>query len=182
MSTSLIFDIKKYAINNPKLFVDYGNHLACPRNPKIFEQPHLLICETGINIVATIDIDQFYIMSSLYCGILINQQYSLEYILALMNSSLFNFLMFKINLENTGGAFTKAKIYHYKQLPIKSISIDKQKSFIDLVDKILKITKFSDYSENLNKQTKVQKYGKQIDQMVYKLYNLTPEEIKIVEN
>ncbi len=29
---------------------------------------------------------------------------------------------------------------------------------------------------------KVRDYEKQIDQLVYKLYGLTPEEIKIVEN
>ena len=34
----------------------------------------------------------------------------------------------------------------------------------------------------MTKQAKVRDYKKQIDQLVYKLYTLTPEEIKIVEN
>jgi len=34
----------------------------------------------------------------------------------------------------------------------------------------------------VTKQAKVRDYEKQIDQLVYKLYALTPEEIKIVEN
>ncbi len=39
-----------------------------------------------------------------------------------------------------------------------------------------------DFSKNSTKQVKVRDYEKQIDQLVYKLYGLTPQEIKIVEN
>ena len=38
-----------------------------------------------------------------------------------------------------------------------------------------------DYLNNSTKQAKVKEYESQIDQMVYKLYDLTDEEIKIVE-
>lgn len=41
--------------------------------------------------------------------------------------------------------------------------------------------KENDYLRNKTKQIKVEEYERQIDQMVYKLYELTPEEIKIVE-
>ena len=43
------------------------------------------------------------------------------------------------------------------------------------------ITKDDDYPENSAKQAKVHNLEKQIDQLVYKLYALTLEEIKIVE-
>ena len=51
-----------------------------------------------------------------------------------------------------------------------------------LVENILTITKDDDYLENSGKQAKVCEYEKQIDQLVYKLYGLRPEEIKVVEN
>lgn len=57
----------------------------------------------------------------------------------------------------------------------------KQLSMIELVDQILYITKEGDYLENPDKQAKVKRLEKEIDQLVYKLYDLTPEEIKIVE-
>ena len=38
-----------------------------------------------------------------------------------------------------------------------------------------------DYPGNPQKQTRVKTLEKQIDQLVYKLYDLTPEEIQIVE-
>ncbi len=56
-----------------------------------------------------------------------------------------------------------------------------QQSFITLVDKILAITKDGDYLTNASKHEKVRDYEREIDELVYKLYDLTPEEIKIVK-
>ena len=53
---------------------------------------------------------------------------------------------------------------------------------IQLVDQILSITKNEDYLKNPDKQAKVKKLEKEIDKLVYELYELTPEEIKIVED
>lgn len=39
----------------------------------------------------------------------------------------------------------------------------------------------ADYLENSTKKAEVKEYEKQIDQMVYKLYGLTNEEIDIIE-
>jgi len=50
-----------------------------------------------------------------------------------------------------------------------------------LVDQILAITKDEDYFKNLVKQEKVKEYECRIDQMVYKLYDLTESDIKIVK-
>ena len=48
-------------------------------------------------------------------------------------------------------------------------------------NQILSITKDGDYLNNPDKQAKVKKLEKEIDQLVYRLYPLTSEEIKIVE-
>lgn len=55
------------------------------------------------------------------------------------------------------------------------------KTFEIMINKILAITQSDDYLENPQKQTKVKEYEHQIDQIIYKLYGLTEEEIKIVE-
>jgi hypothetical protein len=68
-----------------------------------------------------------------------------------------------------------------EQLPIKQTSTTEQEPFADLVNQILSITKSEDYAENPQKQAKVKALEEEIDQLVYKLYDLTPEEIKIVE-
>ncbi|MFN4219418.1 MAG: hypothetical protein ACK4GJ_00660, partial [bacterium] len=50
-----------------------------------------------------------------------------------------------------------------------------------LVNQILSITQSEDYILNKEKQSKVKELEKEIDKLVYKLYNLTDEEIEIIE-
>ena len=69
---------------------------------------------------------------------------------------------------------------YLSQIPIKELS--DQKPFIELVDKILSITKSKDYQENKQKQDEVKKLQDKIDKLVYKLYDLTEDEIKIIED
>lgn len=46
---------------------------------------------------------------------------------------------------------------------------------------ILSLTQSPDYLANPQKQAKVKELEREIDQLVYKLYNLTEEEIKIIK-
>ena len=46
---------------------------------------------------------------------------------------------------------------------------------------VFTITKDGDYLQNIDKQAKVHDLEKHIDQLVYKLYGLAPEEIAIIE-
>lgn len=73
--------------------------------------------------------------------------------------------------------------FYIQQIPLpkKILVNDNQQSCIQLVDQIISITKDDDYSDNPDKRAKVKKLEKEIDQLVYKLYELTPDEIKIVE-
>ena len=107
---------------------------------------------------------------------------SLKVALGILNSRLISFYIKQAYgvLGIDGGInFTTDLI---ESLPIPELNtIDIQKPFIEIVDKILAITKSSDYLENPAKKEEVKKYEKQIDQMVYKLYGLTNEEIDIIE-
>jgi len=69
----------------------------------------------------------------------------------------------------------------FRNFPIADISSIEQQPFVELVDKILAITKDNDYLQNPEKQKKVKAYEHQIDQLVYKLYELTESEIKVIE-
>jgi len=84
-----------------------------------------------------------------------------------------------------GGGYLRYRSKFLGGLPITKNILNcpksNQKSFINFVDKILSITKDPDYLENPSKQSHVKTLENQIDQLVYKLYDLTPEEIEIVE-
>ena len=107
----------------------------------------------------------------------------LKTILALLNSTLISFWYrhFFSSLTLAGG-YMRISEKEIRQIPISKISKLQQNMLIKLVNKILAITKGDDYLRNQAKQAKVKQYERQIDQMVYKLYGLTKEEIKIVED
>lgn len=165
-------DINKYTKQDPHIYVNYGKHLACPRHNWVFEQPKILIREAGAMITATYDDENYYIMSSLYNAILKDANYDLKYVLALINSKVYQFLMNKLTFEKTKGAFTKAKIYHYYKLPVKTQA--NQQAFVELVDRILSAKQFNNFADTTGLQN-------EIDNMVYHLYELTYDEVLIVD-
>lgn len=168
-------DIKRFSLTDPHLYLLYGKHLACPRSRKIFEQPKILIREAGAEITATYDDNNFYIMSSLYNAILRDQSFSLKYLLGLLNSQLFQYIMYKLTFEKTKGAFTKAKIFHYYELPVKVCNQTEQQKIIVIVDEILSIKK-------KNPLSNIESLEKHLNDVVYSLYGLTDDEIMEVES
>jgi len=105
---------------------------------------------------------------------------SLKYVLALLNSSLYYLWLYYRGKRKGENLELIAKTL--SEIPIKKINKDEQESFVEIVNKILITTDEDDYSIDSLKKAKVKEYEKQIDKMVYKLYELTPEEIEIVEN
>ena len=98
---------------------------------------------------------------------------NLEYLTAFFNSKLFKFC-FEENFPELQGNTRELNKVIFEQIPIKQISEQEQVPFIEIVNKILSIKK-----ENPTADTSV--LEKEIDQMVYKLYDLTAAEVAIVE-
>ena len=111
---------------------------------------------------------------------LTTDRFCYEYILALINSTLASWFYYWF-VYNRAVRTMHFDSYYIGKLPIKQISQEKQKPFINIVSDILSLTQSEDYLENPEKQAKVKEYERQIDQLVYELYGLTEEEIKIVE-
>ena len=106
----------------------------------------------------------------------------LKFLVAILNSKLISFwyrTYFK-SLSLAGG-FLRIGNNEIKKIPLVDLNNSQQKPFIRLVDQILSITKDDDYPDSPDKQVKVKAIVREIDQLVYKLYGLTPDEIKIVE-
>ena len=121
---------------------------------------------------------------------------NLKYLIALLNSKAitYSFKSFYMGagLGNKGLRYKKTFL---ENLPIPKIEKEEQTPFIELVDKIIlskeKIKKYKKHYESLNaidkieiekEQNNITKAKKKIDILVYKLYKLTKDEIKIVEN
>jgi len=160
-----------------------GQHhwLELDNNPKDnylseFEKEKIVWAETAQEIKMAYIPAGFYLQKT--CFMITGK--NLKYIQAIANSFLFDWYT-KRSVYRLGEKGVYLSGYFMEQLPIPKISTSDQQAFINLVDKILTITKEKDYLEKPEKQAKVKEYENQIDELVYKLYGLTEEEIKIVE-
>ena len=95
-----------------------------------------------------------------------DKKFSLKYLCGLLNSQLINFWYCnKYKMPTIG-------LYELHTIPLKKITIEQQKPFIDRVEKILSF-KFQ------NQDTTA--LEKEIDVLVYKLYELSYEEVLIID-
>jgi len=154
----------------------YGLHRA--RDENFFKGEKIIAIRKCTRPTFTyVDFDS-YVSATFY--VIKTKRLNQKYLVGLLNSELVAFwLRHKGKMQGNNYQIDKEPILN---LPVYGAPEKEQKSVVNLVDKILAITKDSDYSENSAKQAKVREYEKQIDQLVYKLHGLTPEEIKIVEN
>ncbi|MDX4026458.1 N-6 DNA methylase [Aliarcobacter skirrowii] len=124
-----------------------------------------------------------------------------NYLLSILNSAITWYLISKFCTQIQNGY--QISYDYLKQIPIPKIDEESQKPFIKLVDEILEAKqKIKDYKPLLDEAIKNNNFDREIalkkelenlenifttnektiDQMVYKLYDLTQDEIKIVEN
>lgn len=144
------------------------------RTPEIFEQTEKIILrQTGSYPIATIDDEQYYTLDTVHNGILINKDFDIRYVLGLLNSQLLRYI-YENSINETGKVFAQIKIIYINPLPIKVVTKEQQQEIITLVDKILAAKKADSSADTTE-------WEKLIDQKVYELYGLTPEEIAIVE-
>ena len=100
----------------------------------------------------------------------LSETVQLKYLLGIMNSKYASFLLSCLR----GNDY---HIYpeHIRNIPVPNASMEEQQPVISLVDKILAAKK-----ENPSADTSAEE--RQIDLLVYRLYNLTFEEAKIIDN
>ncbi len=100
----------------------------------------------------------------------------LKYILAFLNSDFIYLMLRKFYMG--GGIEGELKTNNLEKLPIPKINSKNQKladELINLVDEILK-------AKEQDKNANTQELENKINSLVYKLYNLNEEEIKIIKN
>lgn len=181
-------DINRYFLKiNKNQWIKYGKWLAEPRKEDFFNDKNkIVIRQTGDSLIATIDNNGLLCLNNLHTINLKDSNFDLRYILGLINSKLLNYYFQYLNPEK-GEALAEVKATNVKRLPFKEISIDKQKIIISFVTKILNLNQeLLKATENSNKwdslKEEIEKTDKKIDEVVYKLYGLTLEEIAVVEN
>jgi REP element-mobilizing transposase RayT len=116
--------------------------------------------------------DEVYLLNSAYF-LLPPPLLSAKYLLSILNSSLIGFYL-KLIAETSGMGTTRWINNYVKEFPIPEAHKNQEEKIEVLADKILSAKK-----NNPNADTS--ELEKQIDHLVYQLYSLTEDEIKIVE-
>jgi len=106
----------------------------------------------------------------------------LKYLVAVLNSKLISF-WYKTYFKSLSlaGGFIRIGNNEIKKIPLIYLDLSQQKPIVCLVNQIIAIILHNDYFRNPQKQEKVKELKREIDQLIYQLYELTPEEIKTVE-
>ncbi|MBK9477800.1 MAG: N-6 DNA methylase [Bacteroidetes bacterium] len=151
--------------------------LHWPRYKGLFEDEKIIFRQTSDSIICGYDIDGYYAMNT----VLIlktkqeyENQFPYKFLLGILNSKLINYFYKQITQEENR-VFAEVKPINIRKLPIIKCSNNEQHHLITLVDSILSIKKE-------NPTADISDLEKQVDQLIYLLYDLTEEEIKIIEN
>ncbi|HEX9744298.1 MAG TPA: TaqI-like C-terminal specificity domain-containing protein, partial [bacterium] len=171
-------------------WVSYGPWLAAPRDPSIFDAPlKIMVRQTGDSIIATIIESGIIARNNLHILLLRDTAYDLRYVLGSLNSSLTDFAYTFMNPEK-GEALAEVKKRHVETLPIRPIDFSnpadrkRHDRMVELVDLMLDLHKrlqtVNTPHEKETIQRQIDATDQQIDRLVYELYELSEEEIKIV--
>lgn len=187
--------INKYQIKwHNNYWISFGNWLAEPRYSANYDaQVKIVIRQTGDSLIATLDEQKFIVRDNLYTIILKPEfnHLDLKYFLGLINSKFLTWVYQNTINPEKGEALAQVKRGHLAQLPIiypdLSNNIEKENylKMIRLVNQILALyLKLDQQTIPTGKkmiQTQIKFTNQEIDQLVYKIYGLIDQEIKIIE-
>ncbi len=149
-----------------------------------------MVRQTGDSIIATLVEQGFFARNNLHILLPRQTGYDLRYTVGVMNSRLMDFVYSLINPEKDE-ALAEVKKQHVEQLPIRPIDFsnatDKAKhdKMVSLVEQMLDLHKQLATAKTPDGQTRLRRQidatDRLIDRLVYELYGLTEEDIKIVE-
>ncbi|EAL0666580.1 class I SAM-dependent DNA methyltransferase [Campylobacter jejuni] len=150
-----------------------------PKNQTLFNKEKLLCPDICNNTHFVLDnLGEFYFTTTIY-GYVRNEEYKnldYKYLMAVLNSSLTWWFLQKTSVVMRGG-FYRIKPAYIEKFCIPKINSKNQKIADELINSVDEILKAKEQDKNAN----TQELENKINSLVYKLYNLTEEEIKIIE-
>ncbi|MBC8402237.1 MAG: N-6 DNA methylase [Candidatus Marinimicrobia bacterium] len=184
-------DLRRFSTPTATEFVSYGPWLAEPRRPEFFEHKRVYSRKIlGDRLVVTLETTNSIADQQVYITVPKPETVQASYLAGILGSRLIAFFI-RGFYDEILDAFPQIKVGQLKSLPIRLINFadptDKSRhdKMVNLVYHML------DLHERLNKtktphdrevlQRQINATDRQIDRLVYELFDLTEEEIGIVE-
>ena len=138
-----------------------------------YTRERLLIRETGSYLTVVYLDENLYCNRSLCSTIIKDSTFNVQYVVGILNSKAIQYYYqqkFKAETE----LFPKIRIKQAKQLPIPVASLAEQQLIVALIERIRT-------SKKMTPNKSIEKLEREIDKIVYQLYELTDAEIKNIE-
>ncbi|MEG6585532.1 Eco57I restriction-modification methylase domain-containing protein [Dendrosporobacter sp. 1207_IL3150] len=144
----------------------------------IVEQRKLLIRQTGDTIIAGIDDNGYYHLNNIHSFVLKNDQITIDYLLLILNSKLMSFYYHVTTMEY-GRSMAQTDIETLELLPIV-VNKDINHQSSDLVKTMMECTAKS-LAGDFNFTKRMKAFDEYLNQLVYRIYNLTEDDINHIE-
>ena len=174
-------NISKHHLKKSEYFINFKpNLLHRPRESGIFKSPKIVSqmirgLNTTYRLICALDYSDERALNNVNIIRKKQETSDLEFLQGLITSKLINFYFKNLITD------VNIKTVYLDLIPIKKSNTNIKTKIREIVNKIIFITKDGAYSDDSEKKRKVNRFEKEIDELVYELYNLTPEEIKVIE-
>jgi type I restriction-modification system DNA methylase subunit len=172
-------DISRYYLAPPSRFLS-----KFEKDSSIYHAPKIIVVKTGSKCIASLDLNGYVTMQSVYNLHLTIPDIAEEVLLALLNSRFVQYFIYK-TFTSYKSLFPQLNQSTLQAIPVPTSIYDQQKDLIALVQEIqanaqaLRISQTSQRESAIKKQFDV--LDKKLDVAIYSLYGLTAEEIAILE-
>lgn len=169
-------DISKYRVTRARsVYLNYAAELYTKPPMKYFSGERIIIREIpGETLVCAYATEEFLVNKS--CYVLKNDEKSISYLalLSILNSRLVGFWIANSGEKTNQNLFPRVSMASLKAIPLPCVSSSNDWIMSEVASKIVAAKKADPNADTSALEA-------EIDQLVYKLYDLTPEEIAIVE-
>lgn len=169
--------IKRYEENIPWYM------LHRPREEKIFLEPRIILPYRSKKNTFAYTEDPIYARRDVFFILSKDNSFDLKYLLCLLNSKIYYIWLYYRGKRK--GETLEMYSTPVSNIPIPEIPLEKQKKFVDMANEVIKLKNELCNSNTpternlINKQITI--LNNKIDEEIYRLYALTEEEIKTIE-
>ncbi|MBP6948299.1 MAG: Eco57I restriction-modification methylase domain-containing protein, partial [Bacteroidales bacterium] len=168
-------NVFRYQLIPPVEYVDYRpQNIKSGGDEEIYKKERIVVRQIGKYPEGVLCPPRILTLNTIYNIYLKSKFYYIEYVLAIVNSSLIRFYWLKRFYDNKK-TFPKIKKQPLESIPIKNIELHVQKSIVNLVHRIL-------IEKQIDPKADTMESEREINRLIYELYGLTEEEIAIVED
>lgn len=175
-------EVKRYQLKWSGLWVNYDHKLIVKEKDEYaglgkieyFENPKIVVRRTGDFVLAALDENNYYFSNNVFvCLPKPNCELDLKYALGILNSKLATWCYRTIQ-PRKGRLFAELKINVLRQIPLKEPTMEEAHRIIELVDQVITLKKEQSNTDTFSIE-------REIDECVYKTFNLNSTEIMLIE-